>query len=242
LHLIIICIVSKDRHTMEVQEFIRQDIKVNKSKKIDQPILVNYTGLRTKRAFDIVFSLLVILLVFSWLFPIIALLITIDSKGGLFFIQQRNGLNNKVFRCLKFRTMVVNKDADFIAARENDHRITRIGSFLRISGLDELPQLINVLAGEMSIVGPRPHMANDNLRFEKIAENYNSRSLVRPGITGLAQVNGYKGNATDDQSIKIRTILDLKYVSKRNFYLDLQIIAATIKMMFVEVGKIGKSK
>jgi putative colanic acid biosynthesis UDP-glucose lipid carrier transferase len=227
---------------MEVQEFIRQDIKVNKSKKIDQPILVNYTGLRTKRAFDIVFSLLVILLVFSWLFPIIALLITIDSKGGLFFIQQRNGLNNKVFRCLKFRTMVVNKDADFIAARENDHRITRIGSFLRISGLDELPQLINVLAGEMSIVGPRPHMANDNLRFEKIAENYNSRSLVRPGITGLAQVNGYKGNATDDQSIKIRTILDLKYVSKRNFYLDLQIIAATIKMMFVEVGKIGKSK
>ncbi|MFA6058779.1 MAG: sugar transferase [Taibaiella sp.] len=226
---------------MEVQEFIRQDIEIIKSK-FDRPILVNNTGLRMKRAFDIVFSLLVMLLVFSWLFPIIALLITIDSKGGLFFVQQRNGLNNKIFRCLKFRTMVVNKDADFIAARENDHRITRIGNFLRVSGLDELPQLINVLAGDMSIVGPRPHMVNDNLRFEKIAENYNNRSLVKPGITGLAQVNGYKGNTTDDQSIKIRTILDLKYVSKRDFSLDLQIIAATIKLMFVEVGKIGKSK
>lgn len=241
MHLINICIVSKDHHTMEVQEFIRQDIEIIKSK-FDRPILVNNTGLRMKRAFDIVFSLLVMLLVFSWLFPIIALLITIDSKGGLFFVQQRNGLNNKIFRCLKFRTMVVNKDADFIAARENDHRITRIGNFLRVSGLDELPQLINVLAGDMSIVGPRPHMVNDNLRFEKIAENYNNRSLVKPGITGLAQVNGYKGNTTDDQSIKIRTILDLKYVSKRDFSLDLQIIAATIKLMFVEVGKIGKSK
>lgn len=227
---------------MEVQEYIRQDIEVIKSNKFDRPILVNNTGLKTKRVFDIVFSLLVMLLVFLWLFPIVALLITIDSKGGLFFVQQRNGLNNKVFRCFKFRTMVVNKDADFIAARENDHRITRIGNFLRISGLDELPQLINVLAGDMSIVGPRPHMVNDNLRFEKIAENYNNRTLVKPGITGLAQVNGYKGNTTDDQSIKIRTILDLKYVSKRNFSLDLQIIAATIKMMFVEVGKIGKSK
>ena len=227
---------------MEVQEFIRQDIETIKSKKFDRPILVNNAGLRTKRAFDIVFSLLVILLVFSWLFPIVALLITIDSKGGLFFVQQRNGLNNEIFRCLKFRTMVVNKEADFIAARENDHRITRIGNFLRVSGLDELPQLINVLAGDMSIVGPRPHMVNDNLRFEKIAENYNNRGLVKPGITGLAQVNGYKGNTTDDQSIKIRTILDLKYVSKRNFSLDLQIIAATIKLMFVEVGKIGKSK
>lgn len=226
---------------MEVQEFIRQDIEIIKSK-FERPILVNNTGLRMKRAFDIVFSLLVMLLVFSWLFPIVALLITIDSKGGLFFVQQRNGLNNEIFRCFKFRTMVVNKDADFIAARENDHRITRIGNFLRVSGLDELPQLINVLAGDMSIVGPRPHMVNDNLRFEKIAENYNNRSLVKPGITGLAQVNGYKGNTTDDQSIKIRTILDLKYVSKRNFSLDLQIIAATIKLMFVEVGKIGKSK
>jgi putative colanic acid biosynthesis UDP-glucose lipid carrier transferase len=233
---------SQDRDMIEVQEHIRQDIEILKSNKFNQPILVNNTGLVAKRAFDIVFSILVMLLVFSWLFPIIALLIIIDSKGGLFFIQERNGWNNKVFRCFKFRTMVVNKDADFIAARKNDHRITRIGNFLRISGLDELPQLLNVLAGDMSIVGPRPHMVNDNLRFEKIAEHYNDRNLVRPGITGLAQVKGYKGNATDDQSIRIRTILDLKYVSKRNFFLDLQIIAATVKMMFVEVGKIGKSK
>jgi lipopolysaccharide/colanic/teichoic acid biosynthesis glycosyltransferase len=227
---------------MEVQENIRQDIETLKSNKPNQPILINNTGLMAKRAFDIIFSLLVMLLIFPWLFPIIALLITIDSKGGLFFVQERNGWNNEIFRCYKFRTMVVNNDADFIAARKNDHRITRIGNFLRISGLDELPQLINVLAGDMSIVGPRPHMVNDNLRFEKIAENYNNRNLVKPGITGLAQVKGYKGNATDVQSIKIRTILDLKYVSKRSFFLDLQIIAATIKMMFVEIGKIGKGK
>jgi putative colanic acid biosynthesis UDP-glucose lipid carrier transferase len=230
---------------MEVQEQIRQDSikhEIFKSNKTDQPVEINHSGLVMKRAFDIMFSLLVMLLVFPWLFPIIALLIIIDSKGGLFFIQERNGLNNKIFRCYKFRTMVVNKDADFIAARENDHRITRIGNFLRISGLDELPQLINVLAGDMSVVGPRPHMVNDNVRFEKMAEHYNSRNLVKPGITGLAQVKGYKGNATDDQSIRIRTILDLKYVSKRNFFLDIQIIAATVKMMFVEVGKMGKSR
>jgi putative colanic acid biosynthesis UDP-glucose lipid carrier transferase len=230
---------------MEVQENTILDItkrEILKNNKREKPILVNNAGLAAKRAFDIAFSLLAILLIFPWLFPIMAVLITIDSKGGLFFIQERNGLNNKIFRCFKFRTMVVNKDADFIAARENDHRITRIGNFLRVSGLDELPQLINVLAGDMSIVGPRPHMVNDNLRFEKIAEHYNCRNLVKPGITGLAQIKGYKGNATDDQSIRIRTILDMKYVSKRNFFMDIQIIAATIKMMFAEVGKIGKSR
>lgn len=236
---------ESDRDKMEVQEQIRQDIikhVILKNNPTDQPVVVNHSGLGVKRAFDILFSLLVMLLIFPWLFPIISLLIIIDSKGGLFFVQERNGLNNKIFRCYKFRTMLVNREADFIAARKNDHRITRIGNFLRISGLDELPQLINVLAGDMSIVGPRPHMVNDNIRFEKMAERYNSRSLVKPGITGLAQVNGYKGNATDNQSIRVRTILDLKYVSKRNFFLDMQIIAATIKMMFVEVGKMGKSR
>lgn len=230
---------------MEVQENTilniskREILENNKREKL---IPVNRSGWAVKRAFDIVFSLLAMLLIFPWLFPIIAVLIIIDSKGGLFFIQERNGLNNKIFRCLKFRTMVVNKDADFIAARENDHRITRIGNFLRISGLDELPQFINVLAGDMSIVGPRPHMVNDNLRFEKIAAHYNFRSQAKPGITGLAQIKGYKGNATDDQSIRIRTILDLKYVNNRSLFLDIQIIAATIKMMFAEVGKIGKSR
>jgi lipopolysaccharide/colanic/teichoic acid biosynthesis glycosyltransferase len=230
---------------MEVQENTILDItkrEILKNNKREKLIPVNKSGWAIKRAFDIAFSLLVMLLIFPWLFPIIAVLITIDSKGGLFFIQERNGLNNKIFRCLKFRTMVVNKDADFIAARENDHRITRVGNFLRISGLDELPQFINVLAGDMSIVGPRPHMVHDNLRFEKIAANYNYRNLAKPGITGLAQIKGYKGNATDDQSIRIRTILDLKYVSKRTLFLDIQIIVATIKMMFAEVGKIGKNR
>jgi putative colanic acid biosynthesis UDP-glucose lipid carrier transferase len=193
-----------------------------------------------KRAFDIVFALGVLLFIFSWLFPLLCLLIVLDSRGGIFFVKIRNGLHNRVFRCYKFRTMVRNKEADLVAAGENDRRITRIGNFLRVSGLDELPQLFNVLKGDMSIVGPRPHMINDNLRFEKMAENYQFRTMVKPGITGLAQVKGYKGNANDDQSIRIRTILDLRYVRNQSFILDIKIIGETIKVMVVEIYKLSR--
>lgn len=195
-----------------------------------------------KRVFDIAFSLCIILFVFPWLFPIVCLLISLDSKGGVFFVQQRNGLHNRLFPCFKFRTMVVNEHADFLAAGEKDHRITRVGNFLRVSGMDELPQLFNVLRGDMSIVGPRPHMVNDNLRFEKIAEHYNKRNLVKPGITGLAQVNGYKGNAADAHSIRMRTAMDLRYVDTRTFALDIRIIAATAKLMVTEVFKMRKDR
>lgn len=205
-------------------------------------ITVRKSGLVVKRAFDVVFSLLIILLVFPWLFPVVSLFIGLGSKGGVFFVQRRNGLHNKVFRCFKFRTMIINADADYIAAGENDNRITRIGKLLRISGIDELPQFINVLKGDMSIVGPRPHMIRDNQRFEPIAEQYNQRNLVKPGITGLAQVKGYKGNAEDVQSIKMRTVMDLQYVRNRSLMLDIKIIAATVKMMFVEVCKMGGRK
>lgn len=192
-----------------------------------------------KRSFDIVFSLIVILVLFPLLFPLLYLLIRLDSRGGAFFVQKRNGLNNKVFLCLKFRTMVRNKEADALAADEADGRITRIGRILRVSGLDELPQFINVLLGQMSIVGPRPHMISDNLKFERLSRRYHQRSRVRPGITGLAQVKGYKGDTSDTRSIRKRTALDLIYIENYSLLLDLKIVAATVGMLFKELFKMA---
>lgn len=185
----------------------------------------------TKRAFDITFSLFVILFIFPFIFPIVFIAIKLEGKGSIFFIQKRNGLHNRIFNCIKFRTMVTNIDADTKAAVTNDERITRVGKFLRNSSIDELPQFINVLKGEMSVVGPRPHMISDNIKFEKIANNYAMRHLVKPGITGLAQINGYKGHISTIQDVKARTIIDLKYVNNQSFWLDLRIIWGTIKLM-----------
>lgn len=184
-----------------------------------------------KRLFDVVFSLLVILIIFPIIFPIVFIFIKIESKGAVFFVQKRNGLNNKIFNCIKFRTMVQNKQADTQAAIDNDERITRVGKFLRNSSIDELPQFLNVLIGDMSVVGPRPHMISDNQKFEQIATNYQNRHLVKPGITGLAQINGYKGHINTIQDVKARTIIDLKYVNNQSFWLDMNIIGSTIKLI-----------
>lgn len=187
-----------------------------------------------KRMFDIVFSLLVIILIFPIVFPIVILFIKLEGKGSVFFIQKRNGINNTIFDCIKFRTMVHNKDADTKAAVNNDQRITAVGKFLRNSSIDELPQFFNVLKGEMSVVGPRPHMISDNDKFEKIATNYQNRHMVKPGITGLAQINGYKGHVNTVQDVKARTIIDLKYVVNQSFWLDITIIWGTIKLMITD--------
>lgn len=144
-----------------------------------------------KRVFDLVASSLIILFIFSWLFPIIWLLIKLDSRGPVFFIQKRVGFLGRSFPCLKFRTMCVNSEANSKQATENDPRITRMGRFLRHSNLDELPQFINVLAGHMSIVGPRPHMYKDCVDFSRAVDSYKFRNLMKPGITGLAQVKVY---------------------------------------------------
>ncbi len=200
---------------------------------------VSKIKLAVKRAFDIVFSLIIILTLFPLLFPLLYLLIKLDSGGSVFFVQQRNGLNNKVFRCLKFRTMVHNDEADARAAGKADWRITRVGKVLRVSGLDELPQFINVLLGQMSIVGPRPHMISDNMRFAQLSERYHQRSLVRPGITGLAQVRGFKGDTSDARSIRKRTALDLIYVENYNLLLDIKIIWSTGRMMILELFKLA---
>lgn len=191
-----------------------------------------YTNDIIKRTFDILFSVIILAGICSWLFPIIALLIKLDSKGSIFFKQKRHGYHEDVFTCLKFRTMVENEHSTKKTTAENDYRITKIGKLLRISSLDELPQFINVLVGNMSVVGPRPHMILvDNYYKPKIGK-YAIRSLVKPGITGLAQVNGLRGDKGDmNLQMRKRIIADSYYVKNWSFSLDMVIILKTIALL-----------
>lgn len=204
-----------------------------------QPILTQtkypldyYSNFLLKRTFDIIFSVLVLLFICSWLFPIIAILIKKSSKGPVFFIQKRYGFHEEVFNCFKFRTMVVNEDSASKTTSPNDARITKIGKFLRKTSLDEMPQFINVLKGEMSIVGPRPHMlAVDNYYKPKIGR-YSLRSLANPGITGLAQVNGLRGDSGNVEiEMNKRILADAFYIRNWSFILDIVIILKTILLV-----------
>jgi len=186
-----------------------------------------------KRAFDIVFSSFVLVFILSWLIPLVGLLIKLESKGPIFFIQERNGENNKVFMCLKFRSMTPNDYADTHQAIKNDPRITRIGSFLRMTSLDEMPQFINVLLGDMSIVGPRPHTIPMNQVFKTQIEKYNSRHKIKPGITGLAQVKGYRGEIENPFQIRSRVKLDYFYIQNWSILLDLKICILTVYELIV---------
>jgi putative colanic acid biosynthesis UDP-glucose lipid carrier transferase len=188
------------------------------------PLPRRNTYLWVKRSFDIVFSVLIIGCVFTWLFPVISLLILIDSKGPVFFVQRRIGKNRRSFRCLKFRSMIMNDEADEKQADKNDYRITKIGRFLRRTNLDELPQFINVLIGDMSIIGPRPHMFSDWTRFSFVIPEYRFRNLMRPGITGLAQVKGHHGPTPDYRSISTRFYWDAEYIRNACFLLDMKIV------------------
>ena len=180
-----------------------------------------------KRGLDLFVSILTLVLVMSWLFPILAILIKLDSRGPVMFKQLRHGLDNKPFYCYKFRTMVANKEADTKQATINDTRITKIGKFLRISSIDELAQIFNVIKGEMSIVGPRPHTMPMNLEFAKSIDNFMSRHAVKPGITGLAQIKGYRGEIRDFHDIHRRVKLDLFYVKSWCLFFDIKIILNT---------------
>jgi len=181
-----------------------------------------------KRAFDLVFSSLVIVFILSWLIPLVGLFIKLESKGPVFFIQKRNGINNNVFDCLKFRSMTPNDYGDTKQAIKNDPRVTKIGSFLRNTSLDEMPQFINVLLGDMSIVGPRPHTIPMNETFKTQIQRYNSRHKIRPGITGLAQIRGYRGEIENSHQIKSRVRLDSFYINNWSFLLDLGIMVKTV--------------
>jgi len=191
-------------------------------------IVKRKTYLFFKRLFDVVFSLILIVFILTWLIPLAGLLILIDLKGPIFFIQRRIGKNGKLFPCLKFRTMIINDEADEKQADENDQSVTRMGKFLRRTNIDEFPQFFNVLAGDMSIIGPRPHMVSDCIRFSFVIPAYKFRTLAKPGITGLAQVKGYHGPTIDYESIFTRYHWDAEYIRSASFWLDLKIIFLTI--------------
>ena len=194
-----------------------------------------------KRAFDVIISSLIIVFLLSWLVPVLAILIKLDSRGPVFFLQLRVGFMGKTFHCLKLRTMVVNKDCDSQQARLDDPRITRLGRFLRVTSLDELPQFINVLWGSMSIVGPRPFMQKDNETFSQVVTNYNLRFYAKPGITGMAQVKGFRGPTVTSQSIFHRYQWDAFYVRNACPSLDIKIIRLTARQILKSIFSFRQS-
>ena len=181
-----------------------------------------------KRFFDVCFSVLVIFCVLSWLAPLLAIIIKLESKGPVFFKQIRNGQNFKQFYCYKFRSMKTNREADSVTATRNDKRLTRIGGFLRKSSIDELPQFINVLAGSMSVVGPRPHMIKENEKYLKTIDKFMVRHFIKPGITGLAQVKGFRGEIEENSDIVNRIKYDIYYIENWSLLLDIKIITLTV--------------
>lgn len=181
-----------------------------------------------KRIFDIVFSSLIIIGILSWLTPILAILIKRESKGPLFFTQRRNGLNYHEFDCYKFRSMELNEIADLNQVSKNDVRITKIGKFMRKTSIDELPQFINVLLGEMSVVGPRPHMVSHTEMYALKVDKFMVRHFIKPGITGLAQTKGYRGEVETDNDIINRVKYDIYYMENWSILLDIKIIFNTI--------------
>jgi putative colanic acid biosynthesis UDP-glucose lipid carrier transferase len=181
-----------------------------------------------KRLFDIVFGFLVITLVLSWLVPLMTILIKLNSKGPVFFVQLRSGRNNKAFKCLKFRTLRVNNEADSKQVTYNDNRITALGRFLRKTNLDEIPQFINVFLGQMSVVGPRPHMLKHTEDYSRILNEYMIRHFVKPGVTGWAQVHGFRGEIKRKEQLRKRIEHDIWYLENWSQWLDLRIVFLTI--------------
>ena len=189
-----------------------------------------------KKGFDLIFSLIVILGIFTWLFPILILFVKLSSKGPIFFKQIRSGENNNEFICYKFRTMKVNSVSDEIQASKNDTRITKIGAFMRKTNLDELPQFFNVLIGNMSVVGPRPHMLKHTEHYSELMQNYLVRHLSKPGITGWAQVNGFRGEIEIVEDLENRVNSDIWYVENWSFLLDIKIIIRTFTNVLFSKG------
>jgi putative colanic acid biosynthesis UDP-glucose lipid carrier transferase len=190
--------------------------------------LDDYKNRVLKRIFDLVFSSVVIGMILSWVLPIIYLASRFDSPGPFFFKQIRSGRGNKIFYCLKIRTMLVNQEADIKQATKDDARVTRFGRFLRKTSLDEIPQFFNVLVGEMSVIGPRPHPLKLNEKFSESIERFMSRHYVKPGITGLAQCLGYRGETKNLIDMENRVRMDRYYIENWSFKLDIKIIFLTI--------------
>jgi putative colanic acid biosynthesis UDP-glucose lipid carrier transferase len=180
-----------------------------------------------KRMFDVFFSVLVLVFIMSWLYPLLGLLIKIQSPGPIIFKQLRSGENNEPFLCYKFRSMRVNKDSDLNQMTKGDSRVTKIGHFIRKTSIDELPQFLNVLKGEMSVVGPRPHMLNHTKQYNELTENFMVRHFVKPGITGLAQIRGLRGEITDMKYMQERINVDIEYLENWDIISDIKICFLT---------------
>ncbi len=213
-------------HKMSVQ-FIGNSVVLTLR---DEP-LASLQARFVKRAFDILFSLLVIVLLLWWVTLLVAIITKITMPGPVFFRQQRNGQDNKAFCCYKFRTMVVNAAADEQQATKGDSRITRWGQFMRRTNIDELPQFVNVFLGDMSVVGPRPHMIKHNEEYKQLIDKYMVRSYCRSGITGWAQVTGSRGETKTLADMEQRIRKDIWYIENWTFMLDLRIILLTIYNM-----------
>lgn len=185
-----------------------------------------------KKVFDIAFSAAVILLVFPWLFPIIMLIIKIESPGPIFFKQERSGRDNRSFMCFKFRSMYINGLAHKKQAEKGDSRVTKFGAFIRKTSIDELPQFFNVFLGDMSVVGPRPHMINLAKEYSDLISNYLVRQYAKPGITGWAQVNGFRGETKELVDMENRVEYDIWYIENWSLLLDVKIVIKTIINIF----------
>jgi len=180
-----------------------------------------------KRSFDTIFSIFVIIFIFSWLFPILAVLIKLSSKGPVFFVQIRSGRDNTPFKCYKFRSMTVNAESDKKQATRGDSRITSIGAIMRRTSIDELPQFFNVLMGNMSIVGPRPHMISHTEQYAQLIDTFMVRHFLKPGITGWAQIRGLRGETKNTEDMLARVEADVWYLENWSFLLDLKIVFLT---------------
>ncbi|MEB2778486.1 sugar transferase [Algoriphagus sp. D3-2-R+10] len=228
----------KNRFTQNYQS-AKRNLEINSSYLLPQEqgeILVseklNWFNLSIKRFIDLFCSIGLMIVIGWWLFPIVAILIKLDSPGPILYTQKRGGIDNSVFNCYKFRSMTIDKRDDLKPATRNDPRVTKIGRMLRRTSIDELPQVFNVIYGNMSLVGPRPLILSQNEKNAKKIEGYKNRHLVKPGITGLAQAKGYRGETELPHSIYFRYKLDMYYIKNWSVVFDLKLIWMTAVTIF----------
>ncbi len=214
------------KRSLQIQMFDSVPVMSMRTEPLRKPL-----NRMVKRTFDLVVSGLFLLLVFPWVYLIVGLAIKLSSPGPIFFKQARNGMDGAIFHCYKFRSMKVNKDSDRVQATKNDPRKTKLGNFLRKTNLDELPQFINVFKGEMSLVGPRPHMLKHTEEYSALIDKYMLRHLVKPGITGWAQVTGFRGETKELEQMEGRVRQDIWYMENWSFWLDLRIMVKTVTNM-----------
>jgi putative colanic acid biosynthesis UDP-glucose lipid carrier transferase len=216
----------------EFSEYLSQTFSIDYVQNI--PILKlrseplnSITNRTLKRFFDILFSLIIVFFIFTWLFPIIAIIIKLTSKGPVFFVQERTGKDGVAFNCFKFRSMSVNNNSDNLQATKNDARVTVFGAFMRKTSIDELPQIINVILNQMSLVGPRPHMLKHTDEYRVLVDKFMVRHFAKPGVTGWAQINGFRGETKLVKDMENRAAADIWYIENWSFFLDIKIVLST---------------